>query len=54
MSWWSCPARRPDFVAFRKQVEWDDGTPVTDDDREKILGVLRDGARARKLTLEIT
>jgi Immunity protein 74 len=44
----------PDFEAFRKQVEWDDGTPVTEGDRERILHVLEDAARARKLSLEIT
>jgi hypothetical protein len=44
----------PDFVAFRKQVEWDDGTPVTEEDRERILGVLEDAARTQKFTVEIT
>jgi len=43
----------PDFEAFRKQVEWDDGTPVTEEDRDRILRVLEEAARARKLRLEI-
>ena len=43
----------PDFVLSRKQVEWDDGSPVGDDDRELILRTLLESARERGLRIEI-
>jgi len=44
---------RPEFVAYRKQVSWDDGAPVTEDDREAILRALQDSARRQKIALEV-
>jgi hypothetical protein len=43
----------PDFVLFRKEVEWDDGTAVNDDDRQWILQTLAASAEERGLALEI-
>ena len=42
------------FWASKRQVEWDDGGHVTDEDREKILRVLRDAvAQIRHLELDL-
>jgi hypothetical protein len=43
----------PDFVLSHKQVEWDDGSTVSDDDRELILQTLLRSADERGLTVEI-
>jgi hypothetical protein len=43
----------PDFVLYRNDVSWEDGQPVSDDEREKILSVLQESARKRKMTIEI-
>jgi hypothetical protein len=42
------------FWASRREVEWDDGGHVTDEDRETILRVLRDSvAQIRHLELDL-
>jgi hypothetical protein len=44
---------KPDFVASRHQVTWDDGSAVSDADRAAILRVAQEAGRRRKLTVEI-
>lgn len=43
----------PDFVAFPKQVEWDDGSPISDEDRKRILQTLLASAEERGLTVTV-
>jgi len=44
----------PDFVAGVSLIKaWEDGSPVTDADREAITRTLKESATARRMTLEI-
>jgi immunity protein 74 of polymorphic toxin system len=43
----------PDFLASHKQVSWEDGGRLTEDDHERILQVLRESARERRQDVEI-
>jgi hypothetical protein len=40
-------------VVFRKEVEWDDGPAVTEDDRDRILRTLLASAEERGLRIEV-
>ena len=44
----------PDFEVFRNEVAWDDGSAVTEDDRDRILQTLLAAAEERGLSVEIT
>jgi Immunity protein 74 len=43
----------PDFEVLRKEVEWVDGEPVGDDERDRILETLLASADERGLRVEI-
>jgi hypothetical protein len=43
----------PSFVAYRGDVRWDDGGPLSDDDRQAILGVLEESSRVGRFVVEI-
>jgi hypothetical protein len=43
----------PDFEVFRKEIEWGDGSAVTEEDRDRILQTLIASADERGLRVEI-
>ena len=43
----------PDFEIYRNQIAWENGTPMSDDERERILQTLLAAARERGLEIEI-
>lgn len=44
---------RPDFVASSQQVTWDDGRPMSDEEKAAVLAALREVGRRGKWRLEI-
>jgi hypothetical protein len=44
----------PDFVAYRDLLKaWDDGTSLTDGERESVIADLLASAKARGMTVEV-
>ncbi len=43
----------PNFVAYRRDMAWEDGDAVSDEDRERIIRVLQASAQRRKMTIGV-